>query len=257
MKRPLIKLLPAPHEARFSQLVADYLLRDGCIHLGLELPREVEARVNGYVRGENSCDGLMAFLLAADVISPYFEPGFRPIFQALPELYRRNRDFTVHCYEELDIYNDWVFSRDELVVALLRGDDFAPISALYRELLKETRRRNAAIAERLGALARDLGHLHVVIGRLHAPEVSCRLAENFDLRVVVLEDIYLTPLDESLILCLKGFNFSDAELASFLDRHRRFALEAEGMNREISDLLRDEEAGRRFQLKKYTELATV
>ncbi|MEM2890837.1 MAG: hypothetical protein QW358_05835 [Candidatus Hadarchaeum sp.] len=253
----MIKLIPAPHENKFSELVADYLLRDGCLHLGLEFPQEVEARINEYARGKTSYDKLVELLVGGDVISPYFERGFRPILQALPELYQRDKSFSAHCYEDFGPYNDWVFCRDELVLALLSDEDFASILGLYQKLVNETKRRNTAIAERLVTLASNVGTLHVVIGRLHAPDVASRLEKKFALKTVVLEDIYLTPLDESLILHLKGLKFQDAEILDFLRRHRELALEAEREGREITDLLRDGEIGKKFRLKKYSELVAM
>lgn len=253
----MIKLIPAPHEAKFSQRVADYLLKDGCVHLGLEFPREVEARLNDYARGKISYDSLAAILIGGEVISPHFEQGFRPLLQVLPELYRRDGNFSAHCFEEFDRYHDWVFCRDELLLALLRGEDLATLVGLYRELVEETRRRNAAIAERLGDLVQGSGKLHVVIGRLHAPDVAGRLKKKFAVETVVLEDIYLTPLDASLVLSLRGYDYGDAEILEILRRHRELAALAEREGREITDLLRDEEIGKKFQLKKYRELAAI
>ncbi|MBC7099334.1 hypothetical protein H5T52_09495 [Candidatus Bipolaricaulota bacterium] len=253
----MIKLIPAPHEEKFSQRVVDFLLNDGCVHLGLEFPREVEARLNDYARGKISYESLTAILVGGEVISPPFEHGFRPILRALPELYRRNGNFSVHCYEEFDRYHDWVFCRDELILALLRGDEPTTVVGLYRELVEETKRRNTAIVERLGELAKGTGKLHVVIGRLHAPDVAARLEKNFVLETVVLEDIYLTPLDTSLVLSLKGFDLPNDEILDFLRRHRELASQAERDGREITDLLRDEEIGKKFKLKKYLELAAI
>lgn len=111
--------------------------------------------------------------------------------------------------------------------------------------------------ERLGELAKGTGKLHVVIGRLHAPDVAARLEKNFVLETVVLEDIYLTPLDTSLVLSLKGFYLPNDEILDFLRRHRELASQAERDGREITDLLRDEEIGKKFKLKKYLELAAI
>jgi len=251
----LIKLIPAPHEEKFNNTAADYLLRDGCSHLGLEFPQEVEARVNDYARGSISYDELKTFLIDGEIISPYFEQGFRPILEILPVLYRRDKSFSVQCFEKLDIYNDWVFSRDELALAMLVNEDFATLADLYEDLVKETRRRNEAIAERVGTFAESLSSLHILVGRLHAPYVADRLSEKFDVKVIILEDICLTPLDESIILRLKGFNFSSEELAVFLHRHREFAREAEKEGKGITDLLRDSEMEKRFRLKRYSDLA--
>ncbi|MGC8817360.1 MAG: hypothetical protein ACP5PX_06130 [Candidatus Hadarchaeum sp.] len=253
----MISLIPAPHERKFGQLVAEYLLKEGCVHLGLEFPQEVEARLNDYARGKISYDKLVAFLIGGEVISPHFEPGFRPLLQVLPELYKRDKNFGAHCYEDLDLYNDWVLCRDDLTLALLRDEDWDLIAGIYRELVSETRRRNVAIAERLGALVSALGDLHVVMGRLHAPDVASRLEKKFALKTVIIEDICLTPLDESLILCLKGLDLEDAEIFEFLRRHRELALEAERKVREITDLLRDDEIRKRFQLKRYSEIAAI
>lgn len=252
----MIKLIPAPHEVKFSQRAADYLLKDGCVHLGLEFPQEVETRLNDYARGKISYDRLAAFLVDGEVISPPFEQGFRPILQVLPELYRRDSNFSAHCFEEFDRYHDWIFCRDELILALLREEEPTTVVGLYRELVEETRRRNAAIVERLGDLASGLGELHVVIGRLHAPDVAERLEKNFTLETIVLEDIYLTPLDASLVLSLGGFDFRDDQILDLLRRHRELASEAERKGRDITDLLRDEAIGKKFQLKKYRELAS-
>ncbi|MGQ9787886.1 MAG: hypothetical protein ACUVQM_01020 [Candidatus Hadarchaeaceae archaeon] len=251
----MIELIPAPHEEKFSRLVADYLLKDGCIQLGLEFPRQVEVRLNDYAQGKISYDNLIAILVGGEIISSHFEHGFRPLLQVLPKLYRIDANFGVHGYEEFDCYHDWVFCRDELMLALLREEDSTALIDLYWELVEETRRRNTAIVSRLGELAKEFGKLHVVIGRLHAPDVAYRLKKKFVLKTVTLEDIYMTPLDTSLVLSLRGVDLQNDEIFGFLRRHLEFARQVGRDDREITDMLRDEEVGKKFQLKKYSELA--
>lgn len=251
-----IKLIPAPHEEKFSGLVSEYLLKEDCLHLGLELPREVEVHFNDYARGKRSYEELRRILLGGEVISPHFEEGYRPLFKVLPKLYEKNREFNIHCYEEFDRYNDWVFRRDELALGLLTSEDFDVLADLYEGLVKETVKRNEAVAERIRALAEASGtDLHVVIGRLHAPDVAKRLREKFEVEEIVLEDLCLTPLDESIILRLKGFTFSSKERSEFLRRHRELAKEAEGKGRSITALLRDGEMKRKYLLRRYSDLA--
>jgi hypothetical protein len=253
-----IKLIPAPHEEKFSAMVSEYLLKEGCLHLGLELPREVEIYFNDYAGGKRTYEELRRILIDGEVISANFEEGYRPLFKVLPELYKRCAEFSVHCYEEFERYNDWVFMRDELVLGLMISEDLDALEDLYEGLVEETAKRNEAVAERIGALAGSLGEdLHVVMGRLHAPDVARRLRERFEVKEVVLEDICVTPLDESIILRLKGFTFSGGERSEFLRRHRELAKEAEREGRGITDLLRDGEVKRKYLLRSYTALAAL
>lgn len=249
-------MIPAPHEEKFSGLVSEYLLKEDCLHLGLELPREVEVHFNDYARGKRSYEELRRVLLDGEVISPHFEEGHRPLFKVLPKLYEKNREFSIHCYEEFDRYNDWVFRRDELALGLLTTEDLDVLADLYEGLVNETVKRNEAVAERIGALAEASGtDLHVVMGRLHALDVAKRLREKFEVEEIVLEDLCLTPLDESIILRLKGFTFSGKERSEFLRRHRELAKEAEGKGRSITALLRDGEMKRKYLLRRYSDLA--
>jgi hypothetical protein len=252
----LIKLIPAPHEEKFSGLVSGYLLKEDCLHLGLELPQEVEIYFNDYAKGKRSYEELRRILLGGEVISPHFEEGYRPLFKVLPKLYEKNREFSIHCYEEFDRYNDWVFMRDELVLGLLTSEDLDALADIHEGLVNETFKRNEAVAERIVALAKELGEdLHVVMGRLHAPDVAKRLREKLEVKEIVLEDLCLTPLDESIILRLKGFTFSSEERSEFLRRHLELVREAEGRGRGITDLLRDGEMERKYLLRRYSELA--
>jgi len=252
----LIKLIPAPHEYKFSKLVSDYLLKDNCLHLSLELPQEVEVHLNDYAKGKKSYDELRRILLGGEVISSHFEEGYRPLFKVLPKLYAKNKDFSTYCCEKFDIYDDWVFSRDELILGMLTSEDLNALADLYEALVKETRKRNEAIAEKIGMFAEGLRtDLHVVIGRLHAPDVGNRLREKFDVKEIVLEDLCLTPLDESIVLRLKGFIFSYKELAEFLRKHRKLAKEAKRKGKDITSLLRNGEMEKKYCLKRYSDLA--
>lgn len=252
----MIKLIPAPHEDKFSKLVSDYLLKDNCLHLGLELPQEVEVHLNDYAKGKKSYDELIRILLGGEVISPHFEEGYRPLFKVLPKLYVKNKDFNTYCCEKFDIYDDWVFRRDELILKMLTSENLDVLADFHEALVKETIKRNDAIVEKIGVFAEGLRtDFHVVIGRLHAPDVANGLREKFDVKEIVLEDLCLTPLDESIVLRLKGFVYSDKKRAEFLRRHIGLAKEAAGKGRDIMDLLRDGEMEKKYCLKKYSDLA--
>lgn len=252
----MIKLIPAPHEDKFSKLVSDYLLKDNCLHLGLELPQEVEVHLNDYAKGKKSYDELRRILLGGEVISPHFEEGYRPLFKVLPKLYAKNKDFDIYCCEKFDIYDEWVFRRDELILEMLTSEDLDVLTDFHEALVKETIKRNEAIAEMIGMFAEGLRtDFHVVIGRLHAPNVGNRLRKKFDVKEIVLEDLCLTPLDESIVLRLKGFVFSDKERAEFLRKHRELAKEAAMKGKDIMSLLRDCEMEKKYCLKKYSNLA--
>ncbi|KXA93756.1 hypothetical protein AKJ66_01170 [candidate division MSBL1 archaeon SCGC-AAA259E22] len=217
----------------------------------LEFPKEVERYVNEYAEGERSYERLKRILIEGGVISAPFEKGYRPLLRVLPELNERVNNFKAHCYEDLEVFNDWVFERDEFVVRLLQSNNYSNLEEPYKEFVEETKRRNRNIIERIKDIALiSEFKIYVVMGRLHAPLVRDNLREDFDLEKTVLEDICLTPLDESIILAAregKTKNFDE-----YLDRHSRLAREAGESDRDIVDLLRDEQVKRKYDLRTYS-----
>lgn len=246
-----IELLPALHERKYSQHVADYLLKECTKCLCLEFPTEVEEFIREYASGERLYERLRRILIGGEVITPHFERGYRPLLQTFPQLNDKVGDFVVRCYENPDIFEDWVLKRDEFVLQLLTAEHYSNLTDAHEELVKETRRRNESIVRRLKEIAGEFeADVYVVIGRLHAPVIRDELDENFNVRETILEDVCLTPLDESLIRGVRGEELWDLE--NYLKRHRELAREAGREEKEIMEFLRNEEIEEKYDLKKYS-----
>lgn len=210
--------------------------------------------MNEYAKGARSYDRLKGILVNGEIISPHFEKGYRPLLHSLPELNERTENFRVHCYEKFDVYDEWVLSRDELVVQMLTSENLDRLEDFHHALIQETERRNKVIAQRIGEISSSSRFdLYVVMGRLHAPQVVDRLREDFDVEEVVLEDLCMTPLDESIILTLQGKRLGPKGQVN-LQKHRELAREAMRRKVDIMKLLRDHEIIEEYGLKRYSSL---
>lgn len=254
MSKILIKVIPAPHDKEYSEKVSEFLLEEKCQNLCLEFPREAEKHFNRYAKGEISYGGMSRILLGGGMMSSIFEEGYQPLFHILPKLKGRNENFRIYCYEEFEVFDSWVFARDELILQLLTTDKFECIHDCYENLVRQTSKRNEIIVKNISEIASGLGSdLYVAIGRLHAPLVIKGLKENFRVDEVVLEDLFMTPLDESIIMRLKG-NELECEEQEYLQKHRELAKEAGRRNKGLMALLRDPEIGKKYDLTKYSYL---
>lgn len=244
-----IKLYPAPHDREYSENVAKFFLEEGCENLCLEFPQEVEKYIRQYSEGERSYNRLMKVLRDSGAVSRPFESGYEPIFRTLPKLNGSVNSFGVYCFEEFDIFNDWVFKRDEFVRQIAKKENLNTISTLYEELVEITEKRTKEMVQNLKKIFEKVGSIYILVGRLHGPMIRDQLQEEYDVEEVIVEDLPMTPLDESLILCIKGEEVKD--LGEVLERHQEIGREG-SRNRDVMKLLRDSELEDRYNLKKYS-----
>lgn len=247
-----IELIPAPHEADYSERVSGYLLEVNCNCLCLEFPSEVEKYIREFAKGERAYSRLKKVLIDGDILSPIFESGYRPLFAVLPKLNDRVSGFEVCCYEDLGTFNDWVMKKDEFVVQLLTSKEQSTLKRSFEELVEETNKRNMKIVDRLSEIASGTNErIHVVIGRLHAPLIREEFSDRFSVDETILVDVSVTPLDEAIILGSRG---ELEDLWDYLDRHTELARKAGETGTKVMDILRSDEVIEEYSLTPYSRL---